>query len=428
MERAQTEQILQQALSYQQADHLQVSLHGEVDANTRFANNTITQNTAQKDAALGVTAAFGQQVGHANTNRLDRDSLREVVQRAEQIAQSTAPDTEYLPPVGPQSYLDIDAYDHATAEVTPQARAEMIQKAIQKCEVQGLDLAGHFSTGWRFSAIANSNAVMAYHRQSSASYTNTVMSPTSSGWAEVVSERLEQIQPLEAVDIACQKAKTSQSPRDIEPGQYTVILEPSAVSGVLGPLFYSLEAKAADEGRSAFSNKEGEQIGTSAVDLYSQPDHTGCPTRPFFGNGLPTDQVYWLKSGKLENLSYSRYWASRTGHAHTGSPTNMVMSGDDNTLQQMIASVEQGLLVTRFWYIRFVDPMKLLMTGMTRDGLFWIENGQICYGVKNLRFNESPLHVLANIEMMGQPCRTGGSAYVPPLKVQNFTFSSGTSF
>ena len=428
MRQTEVEQIFEQVLSYQNSDHLQLSLTGTELANTRFANNTITQNTVQKDNGLSVIASFGQKVGQASTNRLQADGLKEVVSRAEKIAQSAAEDSEYLPPVSTQTYAKVSAYDHQTAMTSPQARAEKVQLAIQQCEPKGLKLAGHYSTGWNFRSIANSNGLLAYHRQSYASYTNTVMSNTSSGWAETVGENLDLIHPLRAVEIASQKATASQSPKDITPGKYKVILEPSAVASILGPMFYSLDARSAHEGRSAFSDKEGTQIGQSAVDLYSQSNHPACPNAPFFFNGLPIEKTHWIKAGILENLAYNRFWANQTSHRHTGSPTNMIMDGDHNTLEQMITDVERGLLVTRFWYVRFVDPMTLLLTGMTRDGLFWIENGQIQYGVKNLRFNESPLNVLANIEMMGQPQRASGSTYIPPIMVNNFNFTSGTAF
>ena len=428
MERQQAEHILSQTLTFKQSDHLELSLHGGIEANTRFANNTITQNTVQKNVTLHVSAAFGQKIGHASTNRLDPDSLREVVNRAEQIASHSEPDTEYLPPAAPSEYIEIPAYDEVTAKTSPQVRAEAVKDAIKFCERQKLQLAGHFATGYQFDAIANSQGMVGYHRHSSANYTNTVMTSSSSGWAESVGETLDQITPKETVEIACQKALTGQSPKEIPSGKHMVVMTPSAVAGLLSYMFYSMDAKAADEGRSAFSELEGRKIATDGVQIYSHPQHSACPASPFFSNGLPTTNVYWIRRGILENLAYSRYWAQHTGHAYTGHPTNFIMDGTDASLDTLIASVDQGLLITRFWYIRFVDPMKLLLTGMTRDGLFWIENGTVQYGVKNLRFNESPLNVINNIEMFGEPKRVDGSSHVPSLKIRDFTFTSGTSF
>ena len=428
MERQQAEHILSQTLSFKQSDHLELSLHGGIEANTRFANNTITQNTVQKNITLYVSAAFGQKVGHASTNRLDQDSLREVVNRAEQIALHSEPDTEYLSPATPSKYMEISAYDEVTAKTSPQVRAEIVKNAIEFCERQKLQLAGHFATGYQFDAIANSEGIVGYHRHSTANYTNTIMTSSSSGWAESAGETLDQITPKETVEIACQKALTGQLPKERPAGKYMVVMTPSAVAGLLNYMFYSMDAKAANEGRSAFSGLEGRKIANDEVQIYSHPQHPACPASPFFNNGLPTRNVYWIREGTLENLAYNRYWAQHTGHTYTGSPTNFIMDGTDASLDTLIASVDQGLLITRFWYIRFVDPMKLLLTGMTRDGLFWIENGTIQYGVKNLRFNESPLNVINNIEMFGEPKRVGGSSHVPSLKIRDFTFTSGTSF
>jgi len=351
-----------------------------------------------------------------------------VVTRAEQIAMHAEPDTEYLPPVGPSEYVETPAYDEATATATPQTRAEVVQASAEFCDQQGLQLAGHFETGWDFRAIANSQGVMGYHRRSTVDYTNTVMTSSSSGWAESTGEKLSQVHPMQAVEVAAQKATAGQHPREIPPGKYTVVMEPVAVANLLSYMFYSMDAKTAHEGRSAFTGKEGEQIGTKEVNIHSQPHHPHCPASPFFSNGIPTMDVNWIQNGVLENLSYSRYWAQHTGHRYTGFATNFIMDGTEASLNDLIASVDKGLLITRFWYIRFVDSMKLLLTGMTRDGLFWIEDGAIQYGVKNLRFNESPLNVIANIEMPGTPVRVDCSTYVPPLKVKEFNFTSGTSF
>lgn len=428
MERQQAQNILEQVLSYRRSEHLELSLGGSISANTRFANNVITQNTSQKDAQLSVTAAFGQKVGSASTNRLDEESLRNVVSRAEQIAQTAEPDTEYLPPVGPSEYAVIDAYDEATAEASPQTRAAAVQRSAAFCEQKSLKMAGHFRSGWGFGAIANSAGVFGYHRSSSVGYTSSVMSGDSSGWAESSGHSLAQVDPTQATETAANKALLSQEPREIEPGGYTVILEPAAVAEYLSYLFYSMNAKAAHEGRSAFTGKEGTKLGVDALHIHSDPQNTECPATPFFGNGIPTKPIDWIKDGVLKNLSYSRYWAQHTEHPYTGGPTNFLMDGTEASLDDLIATVDKGLLITRFWYIRFVDPMKLLLTGMTRDGLFWIENGQVQHGVKNLRFNESPLEVIANIEMFGKPQRVHGDCVVPPLKVKNFRFTSSTSF
>jgi len=425
-----TQAILEKTLSFVTAEHAEVTLSGFHQGATRFANNAITQNLAKTEASLSVRAAFGQRVGSASINQFDEESLRRVVRRAEDIARHSEPDTEYLPPLAPQSYREVLAFAEATAACTPADRAAAIRQALAEVAGNGLRSAGSLTTEDSFFAIANSQGLFGYHRSSEARFVDTVMTEDSSGWAEVVTPDVEAIDVAAAARLARQKAEAARHPRGIEPGAYTVILEPAAVAELLGFLSWSLDAKAADEGRSALSGKLDTPIAAPSVRLRSEPAHPDCPMYPFFGDGLPTPDVTWIENGVLKTLAYSRFWAQKTGHEVTGWPTNLILDGGDATLEEMIASVDQGLLITRFWYIRYVDPMKLLLTGMTRDGLFWIEEGEIRHGVKNLRFNESPLNVLQNVEVRGPVERAGGylGCLVPPLKVRGFRFTSGTTF
>ncbi len=438
MTETETREILERALSFAQADHTEVSLSGSSEASTRYANNAITQNVAKTQMHLTVRAAVakGEQfcVGSASVNDFSDEAMRRVVAKAEEIAATSrrigTPDTEYLPPVGPQTYLPINGFSPRTAEATPDDRARVIRTCTERVAAQGLNSAGSYATEWGFTAIANSAGNFAYHRRSHARFVSTVMSDDSSGWAEAVHEDVDGVRAAEATDIAMQKALAARNPQTIEPGRYTVLFEPAAVAGLLSFFAWSLDAKAAHEGRSCFSGKEGEKIGADCVHIFSDPADPRCPTAPFFGDGLPTMRVDWVKDGVLTNLSYSRFWAQKTGHDFTGSPTNLLMDGASEFAdsEQLLASVERGVLVTRLWYIRFVDPMKLLLTGMTRDGLFWIENGKIAHGLKNMRFNDSPLNLLKNIVALGKPVRAETYAVVPPLVVKDFHFSSGTTF
>lgn len=425
-----TQAILEKTLSFVTAEHAEVTLSGFHQGATRFANNAITQNLAKTDASLSVRAAFGQQVGSASVNQFDEESLRRVVQRAEDIARHSEPDTEYLPPLEPQTYRDVPAFSQATADCTPEDRAAAVREALSAVSGNGLRSAGSLTTEDSFVAVANSEGLFGFHRRSEAHFVDTVMTEDSSGWAEVVTPDVRAIDESTVARVARQKAEAARNPRAVEPKAYTVILEPAAVAELLSFLAWSLDAKAADEGRSALSGKWGTPIAASDVNLRSEPAHPDCPMYPFFGDGLPTPDVTWIENGVLKNLAYSRFWAQKTGHEVTGWPTNLIMDGGDATLEDMIASVERGLLITRFWYIRHVDPMKLLLTGMTRDGLFWIENGEIQHGVKNLRFNESPLNMLQNVEMRGPVARSGRylGCLVPALKVRDFRFTSGTTF
>jgi predicted Zn-dependent protease len=256
------------------------------------------------------------------------------------------------------------------------------------------------------------------------------LSPDSSGWASAGSHRYQDIDGHAAGERAAQKAIAGRNPQPIEAKPYTVILEPAALSEILSFLAWSLDAKAADEGRSAFAGKAGQQIGVPEIDLSSIPNHPQCPVAPFGADGMPSPTVQWIEGGVLRNLAHSRYWAQKMNRPYTGFPTNLIMSGSEASLEDMVASTEYGLLVTRFWYIRYVDPMKLLLTGMTRDGLFLIRDGRIASGVKNLRFNESPLRMLPRVRQLGVPqvVTVHGPAYLPAMKVDEFTFSSATAF
>ncbi|MCS6859948.1 MAG: TldD/PmbA family protein [Abditibacteriales bacterium] len=434
MTEAEAREILERVLSFAQADHTEVSLSGSSEASTRYANNAITQNVAKTQMHLAVRAAVakGEQfcVGSASVNDFSDEAIRRAVARAEEIARHSAPDTEYLPPVGPQTYLTVNSFSERTAAATPDDRARVVRACTERVAAQGLNSAGSYATAWWFTAIANSAGNFAYHKRSGAHFVCTVMSDDSSGWAEAVHEDVEGVRAEAVTDIALQKALAARHPKTLEPGKYTVLLEPAAVAGLLSFFAWSLDAKAAHEGRSCFSGKEGEKIGGDDVHIFSDPADPRCPTAPFFGDGLPTRRVDWVKGGTLTNLSYSRFWAQKTGHAFTGYPTNLIMQPPNGGIpyEDLLASVERGVLVTRLWYIRFVDPMKLLLTGMTRDGLFWVERGKVAHGLKNLRFNDSPLNLLKNILALGEAVRVGEGMVVPALVVKDFHFSSGTTF
>jgi len=217
-------------------------------------------------------------------------------------------------------------------------------------------------------------------------------------------------------------------PQEVPPGDYTVVLEPAALAELLAYMVWSMDAKAADEGRSPFTGKEGTAIAHEQVTLQSLPTHPECPSLPFFDDGMPAPDVSWIERGVLKTLVYSRFWAQKQGKPFTGFPTNLILQGGQHSLEELIAQVEDGLLITRFWYIRYVDPMQLLLTGMTRDGVYRIQDGQVSHAVKNLRFNESPLVVLQNVRLLGIPQRVEGSFLVPSAVVDGFTFSSTTTF
>jgi predicted Zn-dependent protease len=279
----------------------------------------------------------------------------------------------------------------------------------------------------------------AYQASSNANFSTTVRTAdgTGSGWAGAGLFDWSELDAAGLAALAIEKAERSRQPRDVEPGRWVTILEPTAVANMVGLMMGNLGARAADEGRSFFSrvgggNKIGESFLDERVTIWSDPLDPRVFSAPFSGQGLPNRREVWVESGVLRTLAYDRFWAQRQDREPTGFVSGYYMEGGDATLDDMIRSTERGLLVTRFWYIRAVDPRTILFTGLSRDGTFMIENGRVSYPVKNLRWNESPIFMLSNIEMMGRPVRVSPAessdlspaVWVPPLKVKDFTFTS----
>jgi predicted Zn-dependent protease len=426
----QAKEICGRALSFVTADEATAALTTDVEAATRFANSEIIQSTAKSNAKLSVRAAFGDRLGSASVNAFDDETLKGAVARAEEMAKVAAPDTEFVPCPGPSEAPEADAYDTAVEQVGPQERAEMTQVGIETANREKVALAGSMTTESAVAALANTKGAFFYFPSTFARFVCTAMTDSSSGWAEGVSHRLDTIDPAALALRASQKANAAKDPAEVEPGDWTVVLEPAAVADMLVFVAFSLDAKAAIEGRSVFHDKEGTQVAAPGVNVYADPGHAGCPDVPFHQDGMPAARVDWIRDGKLETLSYDRFWAKKADRPYTGRPSNLIMSGGDHSEEELIAKVDRGLLVTRFWYIRHVDPMQLLLTGMTRDGVFLIENGKVTRGVKNLRFNESPLVMLRNVEALGKPKRCGAwvATEAPGMVVRDYTFTSGTSF
>ena len=427
--RQEAQDLLKCALAKATAEHVEIALSAERKGSTRFSANTITQNIADDDARLRVRAAWGQKVGQAETNDLSDEGIARAVARAEAIAKASAPDLEYLPPLGPQRYAESAAYDAAAGEASPDLRAEWVVAAV-KSAPKGVTLSGSTATSGQVTALANSKGLLAYHRASDARFTATAIAPDSSGWAEGLGHRAADMDPAALAREAGEKALRSAAPRDLVPGAYPVILEPAAAAEYLTFLLWSYNAKPADEGRSCMTGKAGTAIAASNVTLSSDPARPGCDTVPFCGDGLPAPKATWIDKGVASRLVTSRFWGQKTGKPVTGQPTNLILEGGTTPLESMIRNTERGVLVTRFWYIRFVDPMTLLLTGMTRDGLFWIENGKIAHGLRNMRFNDSPLRTLKHVEALGAGRLVGEyvPAFMPPVKLGQFTFSSATTF
>jgi predicted Zn-dependent protease len=439
MTRAEAQQICERALSFSQADQCLVNLNQAMTGNTRFAQNQMSTSGDTFDGGITITSAFGQKTASASTNRFDDEGLRRVVESSERLARLVPDDPEYMGELGPQTYPEGGGFVESTAGLAPEARARAIAAVTEAAAARNLVSTGFLVHAAGVSAVATSAGLFAYARSTNVNFTTTVRTQdgTGSGWAGTGVRDWNDLDTAALGARAIEKAETSRSPRAVEPGRWTVVLEPTAVGNLVGLMMNSMNARAADEGRSFFSKagggtKIGEQFIDSSVTIHSDPNDPRLYSAPFNGGGLPNERVVWVENGTLRNLVYDRYWASQQGVQPTGFPSGYYMSGGNATLDEMIGSTERGLLVTRFWYIRGVDPRTILFTGLSRDGTFLIENGRVSHPVKNLRYNESPIFLLNNVEMMGEPVRVSSSesgglsqpVWVPPIKARDFTFTS----
>lgn len=420
-------------------DGARVNIGSGSRGNSRFAVNQVSTGGDNFDTTVTVTAYAGRRSASSTTNQLDDASLRQAVQMAERLARLAPEDPEFLPELDPQQYEAGRAWSDATAALDPVGRAAAVQAITAPAAKGGLTSTGYLDARAGASAVANSKGLFAYARGTAAVLTTTVRTPdgTGSGWAGASHHDWSRIDPASLGARAAEKALASRHPVAVEPGRYTVVFEPTAVGNLVQFIAFALSARAADEGRSFFSKTGGgNKIGTKVVDervtLVSDPFDPDVAGSPFTSEGLPTRRSVWIENGVVTNLNYDRYWAQKTGVSPTASGGSLRMNGGTSTLDEMIASTPRGLLVTRFWYLRPVDQRTILYTGLTRDGTFLIEQGKITRAVKNLRFNDSPVFMLNNLEALGTPVRVsasedggpGQAVMVPPLKVRDFNFTS----
>ncbi|MEX2182144.1 MAG: TldD/PmbA family protein [Gemmatimonadaceae bacterium] len=441
LSRAESEAIVKRALGFSTADECRVTLNSGMRSNTRFAVNQVSTAGDNYDAAITIRSIFGKKVASVTVNRLDDASIRAAVENSERIARLAPDDPELLPELGPQGYVEPIVWNDATASLEPAARAEAVRAVTEPARRAGLISTGYLEAQANSFAIANSKGLLAYARSTAVAFTTTVRTPdgTGSGWAGASDNDFRRINPDALAARAIEKAQRSANPAAIEPGRYTVVLEPTAAANLIQLIAGSLNARNADEGRSFFSkagggNKIGEKVVDERVTIVSDPLDPRVPANTFGGDGSPNRPVTWIENGVVKNLAYDRFWAQRTGKEQTGTGGTLAIAGGETSVEEMIASTERGLLVTRFWYIRPVDPRTILFTGLTRDGTFLIENGRITRPVRNLRYNESPIFMLNNLLAMGRPERVsaseaggpGQAILAPPLKVRDFTFTSSS--
>ncbi len=440
LSRQESESLAKKVLGFvSAADGARVNLGSGSRGNTRFAVNQVSTGGDNFDTTVTVTAFVGHRIGASTTNQLDDAALRQVVQTAERLATLAPEDKEFLPELEPQQYQPGRAWSDVTASLEPQGRADAVRAITAPARQGGLVSTGYLDTRVGAGAVANSKGLFAYARSTSAALTTTVRTNdgSGSGWAGATHHDWSRIDPAALGARAAEKARASRNPAAIEPGRYTVVFEPTAVGNLVQFLANALNARAADEGRSFFSaagggNKIGQKVVDERVTLASDPFDPEVAGAPFTADGLPTQRSTWIENGVVKTLNYDRYWAQLKGKSPTASGGSLRMSGGASSLEEMIASTQRGLLVTRFWYLRPVDQRTILYTGLTRDGTFLIENGKITRAVKNLRFNDSPVFMLNNLEALGTPVRVsasedggpGQAIVVPPLKVRDFNFTS----
>jgi len=428
--------LLDKVIKLSKADECTATLEGAIDGNVRFARNSVSTSGIVSNCDLAVQVAFGKRVGTATINKFDDASLERVVRRAEELARLAPENPEFMPAIGKQAYTPTSTFVQATADITPDYRAQVSADCIAPCKKDKLTAAGFFSDGQRFSAIANSKGNFGYQKYTVADFTCTVRTDDGkgSGWVARNVADVRQFDARSEIQIAIEKAKRSSEAKALEPGKYTVVLEPAASAGLISFMMVGFDARQADEGRSFLTkkgggNKVGEKVFDERVTMYADPADANAAVLPWDEDGLPRERTPIVTKGVVDYLQYSRYWAKKQGKKSVGAVGNLIMVGGDKSTMDLVKSTKKGVLVTRTWYIRMVDPQTVLLTGLTRDGTFYIENGEIKYPIKNFRFNESPVIMLNNVEEFGKPVRVADDEspfimMVPPMKLREFTFTS----
>ena len=440
---AELRRLAERVLRLSDADETEVHVDFAADALTRFANNTIHQNVAEQAMSVSVRTVFDGRTARATTNKTDDDSLRRAVAASAALARSQPKNPDLLPMPGPQKYAKVERYFPATAGATPQDRAVAVARVTELAEQNRQTAAGIFSTGASVTAMANSKGLFTSYRQTRGEFSVTILEQDSSGWAKASEPDHSQIDTEALAERASQKAAASRHPKEVEPGRWTVILEPAAVLDLVGSLFYDFAGTAVLDQRSCFNNRMGKQVMGENIIIHDDVTHPLQLGPPFDGEGLPRQTVLLVDRGVPRHLVYSRATAKKMKAKPTGhglplptqdgeAPFNLVFAGGNTPLDTMIATTDRGVLLTRLWYIREVDPYEKVLTGMTRDGSFLIENGKISAGIRNFRFNQNILEMLSHVGQMSPAVRAAGEEsfdmVVPAMKVRDFHFTEVTKF
>jgi predicted Zn-dependent protease len=438
LSRDEAKTICDKVLKLSKADHCRVNLNSGWRGYTRVATNRITSSGGSDSISLNITSVFGKRVASVSSNQLSNDELRDAVRRSEEMAKLAPENPEYMPELGSQEFDDTSAYYESTGNLNPEARAEAAAIAIRKAKAAGQIAASYMDVRAGTSSVATSNGLFGHHASTGVAYTFTSRTPDGlqSGWAGDEANDWDKIESERVADDAVRKCRDWKK-TSLEPGKYTAILEPTAVGMLMSRMIGAFSQRMADEGRSYFSkpgggNRKGEKLFDDKITIWSDPNHLDGETSPFTGTGEKRKMENWMNAGTLERLYRSRYWAEKQNQKSLPGPSNFIMKGGDDSLEDMIKSTERGVLLTRFWYIRGINPRTIAYTGLTRDGTFLIEDGKISRPVTNFRFNQSLVEMLQNVEMIGDSVRVAASEnssvstpiVVPALKVRDFNLSS----
>ena len=429
--------LIEKVVKMSSADAISVNVTSSLTNNIRFAANQVSTAGSVADANVAVTSAYGPKKATVVTNDLSDAALLKTVKESERLAKLAPDDPESMPDLGPQNIKTVSADFDSTEKIDAADLAQAALTALEPARKAGdLTAAGYLVVNTSTNALGNKEKLFAYHRSTNANYTLTVRTTdgTGSGWAGAEHPDWKKLDVNTVSARAIDKARLSRNPVAIEPGRYTVILEPQAVGDLVQLMGFYADARSSDEGRSPFTkqgggNKLGEKIVDPRITITADPFDPMVLSQPWDGDGLPLGRQVFIDKGVLKELYYSRFWAKKMNKQPTGAPTSFIMSGGTTSLDDMIKTTQRGILVTRLWYLREVDPRTILYTGLTRDGTFLIENGKISKAVKNFRFNDSPLFMLNNLEAIGPAVRlagteAGGAVIVPPIKVKDFNFTS----
>jgi PmbA protein len=458
LDQTRANEIFDRIKKYSSSAELEVIFSSTNHALTRFANNTIHQNVSELTESASIRVAFDGKTARASTNRFDDESLKRAVQSAESIAKVQEPDPELLPMASAQDGKGAETpsrWFDQTAAITPAERAEGVGKIVAAAKKNKLVTAGIYSSSQLAEAVVNSNGLSVFHRQTGAEVSITMLADSSSGWQKANSPDVKNIDPVRLGEIAAQKARDSQSPKELPPGKYTVILEPAAVLDLVGFMFWDFGGLAILDQRSFLNNRIGTKLFGENITIVDDVAHPLQSNAPFDGEGVARHRVNLVEKGVVRNVVYARGTAEKmrkseykdkvgeiqtTGHGFPlpsemgEAPTNVVFvtPGGEQTVDQMIAGTERGILITRLWYIREVDPYEKILTGMTRDGTFLVEDGKVKHGLLNFRFNQSLIEMLNSVEAMGKPVRASGEEsfdmVVPAMKIRGFNFTEVTKF